>query len=241
MPDGGRLTFSATSVTFSNNEKPPLADMPLGNWIMITISDTGMGIPPEDLPHLFEPFFTTKQPGKGTGLGLAQVYGIITQHDGFIMLDSEMQAGTTFTIYLPLVSESVEAYDGWRVEEAEKGNGETILVVEDNESTCEAITAVLEMLNYNTIVASNGREAFILLKKQKKSVDIVISDMLMPEMSGLELVTQMREIDCQIPIIIFSGYILEEDLERLNQLQIAGWLHKPPNLKQLASMIQHAL
>ncbi|MCB8945298.1 MAG: response regulator [Ardenticatenaceae bacterium] len=241
MPAGGNLIISVTDRYFHNHDKLPMADMPAGEWIEIQVSDNGIGIPEEDLPRLFEPFFTTKEPGKGTGLGLAQVYGIITQHNGFILIESQVQVGTTFTIYLPMISEWDEAHQAWQVEEAEKGHGETILVVEDNESTREAVVAALEMLNYQTLTAVNGRQALTILQQPPAPIHIVLSDMLMPEMSGLQMVAAMQKHNIHLPVIILSGHILEEDLEKMHQLNISSWLHKPPNLKELATMLKQIL
>ncbi|MCB0036318.1 MAG: response regulator, partial [Anaerolineales bacterium] len=193
------------------------------------------------LPRIFEPFFTTKPPGKGTGLGLAQVYGIVTQHNGYIKIDSQPQNGTVFTIYLPLHFSTETMLLEGELDQTEQGAGETILIVEDNESTREALLATLEMLNYRTLAAQNGREALEVLAKHQSPIAMIVSDMLMPEMSGIELVTALRQENNDIPIVILSGYLLEDDLETLRQLNVTGWLNKPPTLKQLAALLYKTL
>lgn len=241
MPDGGTLSIEVASYHLAEQDKPPVAEMEAGHWVRITVSDTGTGIEEDVLPRIFEPFFTTKPPGKGTGLGLAQVYGIITQHNGYIKIDSHPNQGTIFTIYLPLHFSTETMLLQGELDQTERGEGETILVVEDNESTREALLATLEMLNYRTLSAQNGREALEMLAEHQSSVAMIISDMLMPEMSGIELVAELRQQNQDIPIVILSGYLLEDDLETLRQLNVTGWLYKPPTLKQLASLLHKTL
>ena len=241
MPDGGMLSFTVNHVDLSSTEIPPVANMPVGKWIKIEVADTGIGIAEADIPHVFEPFFTTKPTGKGTGLGLAQVYGIITQHDGYVKLESRINQGTIFTVYLPLLSELGMEKSYQQPHAFERGHGETILVVEDDAPTRDAIVTTLDVLNYQTIVAKNGRNALEHLTQAESPIALVLTDMLMPEMNGLELVTFMREQGVDLPVVILTGYVLEEDLERMRQLKVTGWLNKPPNLNQLAALLQQGL
>ena len=241
MPDGGELTFTITNYHLSADDPPPVVNMPVGDWIKIQVTDTGLGIDTSVLPRIFDPFFTTKPPGKGTGLGLAQVYGIITQHDGFIIIDSEKQDGTTFTIFLPALSQDIKMDMGLVTITDEIGHGETILIVEDDDLTREALVMALEDLHYTTIVATNGREGLAIIKEATQQIDMVLSDMLMPEMNGLELISIMRQQGIDLPVAILSGYVLEDDLETMQQLGVVGWLYKPPNLKQLAVLLHRGL
>ena len=216
-------------------------NMPAGDWIKIQVTDSGFGVEQENLSRLFEPFFTTKPPGKGTGLGLAQVYGIISQHDGFIMVESEENLGTTFTIFLPMLQDREALPPKPAQEEIIVGLGETILVVEDNESTREAVISALEILNYKTIVATNGLEAFAMIQDSTIAIDLVLSDLMMPEMNGLELVKAMRKHDYWLPVVMLSGYLVEDDLEAMRKLQVVGALNKPPNLAQLSALLRQGL
>jgi signal transduction histidine kinase/ActR/RegA family two-component response regulator len=241
MPEGGKLTIAVQSCHFGPADVLPAPNMTPGNWVKIRVQDTGMGIRDDVVPRIFEPFFTTKGLQKGTGLGLAQVHGIITQHEGFITVESQLQVGTTFAIYLPQVVQLVQGVEDWTAVDMQPGQGELLLLVEDNEATREALLASLLVLNYEVVTAENGREALEFLQTNLERVNLVVSDMGMPEMNGLEMVTIMRQNQWSIPVVILSGYLLEEDLETLNQLTITGWLTKPPNLRQLALLIRRGL
>jgi len=241
MPLGGRLTFDVTSYHLHIGHQPPVRNMPSGNWIRIQVSDTGDGIEEADLSHIFEPFFTTKVHGKGTGLGLAQVYGIISQHDGFITIESKKGEGTMFTVFFPVLSEIEKDTTNQSNSEIEKGNGETILLVEDDQLIREVLVSTLTTLNYQTLVAENGREALAIIEKSKETINLVLSDMRMPEMSGLELVETMRQQNCRLPVVILSGYLLEDDLEKMRDFEVVGWLNKPPNINQLAALLRQGL
>ncbi len=162
MPEGGLLSFELDRLQLSKGRPAPTADMPEGEWIRITISDNGCGIPPVIQPHIFDPFFTTKPVGQGSGLGLAQVYGIIKQHDGYIDVNSQVGMGTTFHIYLPALQTHPEIPPNDEPQIKMFGNGESVLVVEDNEATREALRALLEAQNYHVISAINGMEALDL-------------------------------------------------------------------------------
>lgn len=241
MPDGGTLSFTITYKVFLPTDTRPVANMQAGNWVQIEVADTGIGIAEAEVARVFEPFFTTKPPGKGTGLGLAQVYGIVTQHDGFITLESELNYGTKFTIYLPLLAEGEEKSQDWVFNDVKGGDGEIILVVEDDEPTRDAIVTALDILNYQTIVAENGRKAIDYIQHSDSSIALVLTDMLMPEMTGLELVSFIRKQGYLLPVVILTGYVLEDDLEKMRRLNVTGWLNKPPNLQQLASLLRQGL
>ncbi len=241
MPDGGKLTFALAPLTLSQHDEPPVADMEPGEWIQIKVSDTGAGIAKDVLPHIFEPFFTTKETGKGTGLGLAQVYGVVLQFAGFITVDSVADGGTTFTIYLPRLFDTFVSQITHVEDVIVAGQGKTILVVEDDDTAREAIVTALESLDYRLLVARHGREALTIIQHGDMPIDMILSDMLMPEMSGIELVRRLRQMGYTIPVVILSGYLLEDDLETMQELQVTGWLNKPPNLNQLAALIQQGL
>lgn len=227
MPDGGLLHFELSRILVQPGERPPMADMFPGVWIRIGVRDTGMGISTDNLPHIFEPFFTTKGVGQGTGLGLAQVYGIIKQHDGFIDVKSRVGHGTLFTIYLPaLTNPHVEE----RASEARlqiSGAGKTVLVVEDDLATREAIRALLEAHNYSVMAAIDGIEALDLLENNHKGVDLIVSDVVMPQMGGLALYRTVSELWPKIKILFITGHPLEGESQKLLEKGSVIWLQKP--------------
>jgi CheY-like chemotaxis protein len=204
----------------------------------MTVTDDGEGIPENIRPRLFEPFFTTKPPGRGPGLGLAQVYGIVRQHDGYVDVDSKVGEGTTFKIYLPATSSAHVESVKIGQESILLGQNEVILLVEDNEATQHAILASLETLNYRPLVTANGKEALQVMA-QHPEIALVLSDAYMPEMSGISLAKALAEVST--PVILMTGHP-EEELETLkSQGTIAAWLNKPLNLNQLAQAVAWGL
>ncbi|MFZ0548771.1 MAG: ATP-binding protein, partial [Candidatus Promineifilaceae bacterium] len=187
MPKGGRIHIKLTHLDFQSGEQKPIPDPPAGEWVKIIVADNGNGIPPADQDHLFEPFFTTKEPGKGTGLGLAQVYGIVKQHNGFIGVESDPGWGTVFTITLPVGRDGESTGQVAATDTAIGGNGELILVVEDNSATRFALMAALEFLNYTVKGVENGVEALVLLRRHRSEIVLVLSDVVMPKMGGIAL------------------------------------------------------
>jgi CheY-like chemotaxis protein len=194
------------------------------------------------MPHIFEPFFTTKERGSGTGLGLAQVYGIVKQHEGLIDVETESGVGTTFSIYLPSLDKRDDRYaqQPQKVHYSE-GQGETILVVEDEEEVRRALVVCLEGLNYRVLEAATGRGALDVLDEQREQVSLVISDLVMPEMGGAALANTVRQLETSVPMILMSGHPLGEDTESLRDLPVVGWLRKPINLKKLAQTVAIAM
>jgi two-component system cell cycle sensor histidine kinase/response regulator CckA len=243
MPDGGDLLLELKLCTFEP-EAVPLPDMTPGQWIRLAVSDTGMGIASDALPHVFEPFFTTKAPGQGTGLGLAQVYGIVRQHDGFIDLASRPGQGTTFSLYFPYGPTQAEApvLNG---EALIRGHGDTILVVEDDPAIRSALSASLELLNYRVLSARNGAEALALWDANRAVIALVLSDVVMPEMGGIALFYALQQRDPSVKVMLLTGHMLEQHLE--DQLKIlkarglAEWMQKPPALAKLAATLARIL
>ncbi|MGC9357634.1 MAG: PAS domain-containing hybrid sensor histidine kinase/response regulator, partial [Anaerolineae bacterium] len=240
MSKGGTLRLALQRITVIPGQQlslPP--ELKPGDWIQLIVSDTGEGILPRDLPHLFEPFFTTKEPGRGSGLGLAQVHGIVRQHGGHIDVDTQVGAGTTFNIYLPaLTSKPPEALSS-ELPDLIKGRGQTILVVEDNVGTRDALVASLRSLGYRVTKAANGEEALGMLAGMQ--VELVLSDVVMPKMGGKALLHALREQGIDVPVILLTGHPLMEELEALREVGLDDWLSKPISLVELAEAVNRAL
>jgi two-component system, cell cycle sensor histidine kinase and response regulator CckA len=240
MPLGGLLTIELSHLLVEAGRERPLTEMDNGSWVCIKISDTGIGIAEENLTHIFDPFFTTKQPGHGTGLGLAQVYGIVKQHDGHIRVDSVVGQGTHFFIYFPALFYSSMIQLNASINTLHSGSGQTILIVEDERIMRQTLSDILLKLGYKTIMAKDGAEALETLA-QVKDVDLILSDMVMPRMGGAELLQNLNQQQISLPVIILSGYAFHEDMRQLRHLGMKGWLSKPPDLEQLAQLIHAAL
>lgn len=241
MPEGGSLDIELERVTVERNRSPLQPEMAPGDWIKLTVSDNGTGIPPEVLPHIFEPFYTTKGPGEGTGLGLAQIYGIVEQHGGRIDVATEMTQGTTFTIYLPALS--AQPVEPIPAESAAlwQGHGEAVLVVEDDPTLRAALVAGLEQLNYRALQAANGEYALALLAQSDREIALVLSDVVMPGMGGIALFDTLQERGYPAPLILLTGHAMDEELEALSEQGLAAWLTKPPQLERLAQEIDRVL
>lgn len=243
MPNGGLLRIELCRVHL-NAAEAPLPTMLPGDWLCLRVSDTGVGMTPEVMAHIFEPFFTTKAPGKGTGLGLAQVHGIVAQHEGHIVVDSAPGAGATFSVYFPAVEVldgSSVAYAPTIVANLPQGHGERVLVVEDEEVMRRAVVELLEVLHYRTCEASNGVDALQILDEEAGAIDLVVSDVVMPKLGGVGLLQEMRQRRSAIPLILLTGYSLGVDLDELKSQGLSAWLLKPPPIKDLAETIAQAL
>jgi two-component system cell cycle sensor histidine kinase/response regulator CckA len=253
MPGGGTLHFGLRRITSQEGTPPPLPEMTAegtatNEWVQVTVSDTGTGIPPDVLPHVFDPFFTTKPPGEGSGLGLAQVHGILGQHDGYIDVESQLGQGTTFVIYLPVLpADSADSHAASSLKDPLSlplGNGETILVVEDNSMLKRVLAMSLEDLNYRVLAAGDGSEALELLE-QHDEIALVLSDVVMPKMGGIPLLNAMKKRDLHMAMILLTGHPLEEELDELQAHGTASlpvnWLPKPVQLEQLADAVNRAL
>jgi CheY-like chemotaxis protein len=207
-----------------------------------------MGIPPDVLPHIFEPFFTTKEPraGGGVGLGLAQVHGIIGQHEGFIDVESEADRGTTFSIYLPALFTAEVQPPAAEAPALIQGNGETILVVEDNAPTRQALVETLKVLNYTVLAAMNGREALKVYQtaldaENGSGIDLVLTDVVMPEMGGIGLTQHLKKQNPKLKMLAITGHMLTQDLQELKNMGVVDILRKPVDIDTLAEAIRRVL
>lgn len=227
MPNGGVLRFEIKRMHIRSGEIPPSPYLPKGDWISITVADTGEGIPADVIPHIFEPFFSTKPTGQGTGLGLAQAYGIIKQHGGYIDVQSQVDQGTRFSVYLPaLPAQHIEIPAVERSNPME-GHGQTILVVEDDPSTMLAIQDLLEAQCYRVLVASNGNEALRIFEQNSERIDLVVSDVVMPEMGGLDLFVELQNQGEQVKILFVTGHPLVNESQIALEENRVTWLQKP--------------
>jgi two-component system cell cycle sensor histidine kinase/response regulator CckA len=242
MPQGGRLHITLDRVQIEEDDTPLLPGMRPGDWVCVRVADTGTGIPDDVLLHIYEPFFTTKEPGKGTGLGLPQVYGIIKQHEGHIDVKTNMGEGTTFILYLPVLSLGQPEVPQEGKEHLIMGKGQGILVAEDDAATRLAVVSSLELLGYQVLEATNGREALAVFEAHADQIALVLSDMVMPKMGGQALFHALKRRDPAVKVILLTGHPLqEEEMEPLQAKGLSGWLPKPPSLEQLARLIAKVL
>jgi two-component system cell cycle sensor histidine kinase/response regulator CckA len=239
MATGGELRIYLERIHVEDSRKAPLPDMDVGQWVRVTVTDTGVGILPDVFPHIFEPFFTTKEPGEGAGLGLPQVYGIVKQHGGHIDVMTELGKGTSFFLYLPALTVEPEASQS-EAKALSQGQGETILVVEDNQALQKALVDSIESLNYRVLAADNGQQALAILEEHA-DVALVVSDLVMPEMGGQALFHALKKRGLTLPVVMLSGHPMESELVDLQAQGLAGWLLKPPSIEQLAQLLAQAL
>lgn len=237
--DGGTLKFSSDLIEIDSVFcEQSIFDLLPGKYLEIKVSDSGCGIPAENRDKIFDPFFTTKEQGKGTGLGLAAVYGTIKQHTGSITVCSELNVGTTFDVLLPLIEVKTTARPLPQV----LLNGEgTILVVDDEESMRVTASAILEDLGYTILQAENGEEAVTIFKENQESIDLILLDMMMPIMNGKDCFIALQQLDPQICVLLSSGYILEEDLDEMRKRGLKGFIRKPYMSGPLSQAIHEAL
>jgi PAS domain S-box-containing protein len=207
MPGGGKLTIATENTEldaiavrrYSYPVKP-------GRYVLLSVSDTGVGMTSETQAHIFEPFFTTKEKGKGTGLGLATVYGVVKQSDGYIQVHSELGAGATFKIYLPLVDQPVDPEQKQPDSKPLRGGGETILLVEDEDMLRKLTRNVLELLGYSVLEAADGKLACEISRREKRTIDLLLTDVVMPGMNGPALAAQLTAARPTLTVLYTSGY-----------------------------------
>jgi two-component system, cell cycle sensor histidine kinase and response regulator CckA len=241
LPTGGQLRISLEKITVDVNQLPSLPGVGTGNWVKLSVVDNGEGIAPDTMPHIFEPFFTTKGPGEGSGLGLAQVYGIVAQHGGYINVESQNGVGTIFSIFLtaleitPVEPLSINAANFLR------GRGELVLIVEDEHTLRAALLVSMKEWNYRVIEASNGREALEKMAEHGDEISLILSDVVMPEMGGEALFYTLRKRGWQTPIVLLTGHPMDKKLDKLKADGVAAWLTKPPNLEYLTTTLANIL
>jgi len=241
MPKGGQLTISMKPIQADAQRLIGKPEVEPGRFVCLTVADTGVGMDDATLKRIFEPFFTTKEPGKGTGLGLATVYGIAAQHKGWVEVESELGKGTTFRVFFPATStaapESAKASEAKTV-----GGNETILLVEDEAGLRRVARQVLQKLGYRVLEAANGPEALRLWQEHADHIDLLFSDMVMPEgLMGSDLVEKFREKKPSLKVILSSGYNAELAGQSRSIIGGIAYLQKPYQIEVMSKMIRECL
>ncbi len=238
MADGGDIYIQTENIYLGDEYCRPF-EVPPGNYVKVSVTDTGAGIDQDIIERIFEPFFTTKDVGKGTGLGLASAYGIIKNHNGIIRVYSEKDHGTTFNIYLP-ASDLEEVKAAEVSTEMVKGN-EAILLVDDEEGTIQVEKLMLRELGYQVVPALSGKEAIALYKEKMVDLDLVALDMIMPEMNGKDTYDALKKINPDVKVLLVSGYSLNKQIEDLMDRGCNGFIQKPFDIVQLSQKLREVL
>jgi signal transduction histidine kinase len=235
MSAGGILRIETSNIEIREGDAIVSTVIP-GKYAVLKVSDTGRGMDGETMKHIFEPFFTTKGIGKGTGMGLAMVYGVVKNHDGFITVDSEIGKGSTFTIYLPAVEKELER-EVSEIKQVPYGRG-TVLVVDDEVSIRDLSRDALEGLGYSVLEAADGKEAIEVYKAEKGKIALVILDLVMPRMGGKETFERLKEIDPDVKVLISSGYGIDPQTREMLNNRAKGFIQKPYNITEIAEVIK---
>jgi two-component system, cell cycle sensor histidine kinase and response regulator CckA len=257
MPKGGAITVGTRNMSSSEIAAMGRKELPLADHVMVTVRDTGTGIEAENIKKIFEPFFTTKDVGKGTGLGLSMVYGIIKQSGGFIYVESEIGKGTEFQILLPRLEETAQTTDqvidvngtpvavnapskpnAVKAEATDLSGQGLIMLVEDEDAVRMGGVRALKSRGYTVIEAATGVEALEAFKAANGTIDLIVSDVVMPEMDGPTLLGEVRKIQPDIKFIFVSGYAEDAFAKNLDEGAVFGFLPKPFSLKQLATTVK---
>ncbi|HEY3900956.1 MAG TPA: PAS domain S-box protein [Chthoniobacter sp.] len=241
MPQGGSIRLNAENVDIDPHFASMNPGAQLGPHVVLRAADTGMGMSPETMEKIFDPFFTTKEVGKGTGLGLATVIGIVKSHTGFLTVQSEIGVGTTFSVFLPANQES-RADSGSKQEvPLVRGNGELILVVDDEPPIREALVRTLTANGYQAYTAEDGSDALALYFQRKNEIDVVLTDISMGQMDGVTLVRSLRKVDPKVRVIVSSGHLQKENVVVLEGLGVKTFLDKPYTADKLLRAVQTVL
>ncbi|HDQ41160.1 MAG TPA: PAS domain S-box protein [Desulfonatronum sp.] len=240
MPDGGKLVVKTSNAVLDDDFVRPHPGSAAGPHVLLTVTDTGCGMDRETLEHIFDPFFTTKEAGKGTGLGLASVYGIVKAHGGFIQCSSEPGRGTTFKVYLPFVEQD-DVASQIHPETSPQVGSETILVVDDEQEIRELTQEALESLGYTVKNAANGEQALEIYRQQGKGVDLILLDLNMPGMGGCKCLQELLQLDPAVKVLIASGYLSNGPGKDALAFGAKGFIGKPYQLKKLETMVRQVL
>ncbi|MBN1552125.1 GAF domain-containing protein [bacterium] len=239
MPNGGKVVIKTENVKFTKNDSPLMPEARRGKFVRLTFEDAGIGMDKETLGHIFEPFFSTKGPGKGTGLGLSVVYGIVKEHKGWINVNSSLGNGTVFEIYLPAVYVQAEEEFEEVIDYSQlKGNGQRILMIEDENRVREFTSKGLLQNNYKVFPAASAAEAFKLFEKEKGDFDVIFSDVVLPDLNGIELADQLLQKNPKLRVLLSSGYVDHKSQIPSAKERGLFYLQKPYALPDLLRMIK---
>ena len=240
MPDGGRLMIETVNIVLNDDYVQSHFEAEPGRYVLLTVSDDGLGIDKETLNHIFEPFYTTKEVGKGTGLGLASVYGIVKSHGGSISCYSELGTGTVFKIYLPALNKEVVDRDD-RADLLPQRGSETILAVDDEEFVRDILVRSLPLFGYTVLTASSGEEALEIYKSLGPKIDLVIMDIGMPGMGGYRCLDEILKLNPEARVIVASGYSVNGQLRQALESGALGYVGKPYQIKVLLKKMRSIL
>jgi len=238
--DRFRITLSTKTAVVRDAQSRGYPDAKTGRYVVISVSDNGVGMDEQVRSRIFEPFFTTKDVGQGTGLGLASAYGIVKQHDGWIDVRSEEGMGSTFDVYLPVLEHTARQEESLRPEETAHGS-ETILLVDDEEMLRNVGKSILDRLGYTVIVAADGEKALQVYSIERDRIDLIILDLSMPLMSGREFLRALRGMGSKVKVIVSSGYAEDDQQEPLDRLDVAAYVTKPYRPATLARIVRQVL
>jgi CheY-like chemotaxis protein len=242
MPKGGSLTIGTVPVMVSRAYVDRNPEAREGTFICLSVSDNGTGIEPDKLSKLFEPFFTTKEVGKGTGLGLATVYGIVKQHQGWIEVESELGKGSVFKVYLPTSAKPLVSRNGKNAPQNVRGGNETVLLVEDEAGVLSLARGILKSYGYDVLEARTGVEALRLWAQHDTRIDLLLTDIVMPEgMSGLDLARKLRQEKHDLRVLYSSGYSIEVAGQDFGLTEGMAFLKKPYQPTALALKVRECL
>lgn len=240
MPGGGRLSFKATNTTRAVSRGCNNASKP-GEYVQLDVQDTGTGMDEATCKRIFEPFFTTKEMGRGTGLGLASVFGIVKSLGGFIEVESEIARGTTFRIYLPASGRVVPADPQPAGEKPVVAASRTVLLIDDEEVVLDVGIRMLQHFGYDVLSAANGHEAIEIYTGNKEKIDLVLLDMVMPDMGGRVVYDRLKQCNPNVKVLLSSGYSLSGEAAEIMRSGCNGFIQKPFNIKELATQINQIL
>jgi len=242
MPDGGRLIFTTENVYLGREFCETQVDLTLGEYVRLSVTDTGAGMNPETQKNIFDPFFTTRQVGQGPGLGLSMAYGIVKNHNGHITFASQPGCGTEFEIYLPVLQAQDEITSAEPCDsETACGGDETILVVDDDDAVLNLGQNILERFGYSTLKVNSGEAAIHIYKQQKEDIDLVILDLNMPGMGGQNCLDELRRFDPDIKVIVASGYPPDDAIKKTLETVVGGYIAKPYRLTDMMQKVRELL
>lgn len=240
MPEGGRLSFQTSNIVLDHEYTATHIEVKPGPHVLLIAEDTGCGIDSGALEHIFEPFYTTKEIGKGTGLGLAIVHGIVKQHGGHIVCESQQGKGTTFKIYFPALVSGKIGYEVAKTS-AFRGGPETILIVDDDQSVREIGARILEKAGYKVMEATNGIEAVEVYSARKKEIALIVLDVIMPKMDGRQCLKELLSIDPSVKVVVASGQLLTDSMKETNAPGAKACIKKPYDVREALEIIRTVL